>query len=237
MHKPNPIPRILFGLAIGCIGLQHFIYHHFSHDLEPLPAAMQVRWAAHLMGIVLLILAVCMVTGIRMRQASLIFALLYLTNTLLVHVPRVAGDPQNGNEWATCFEALMLSAGGLLMAGAQWRRTLPPYLFAVSLLVFGILHFVYAKYIATLIPSWIPAQLFWAWFFGVAFVAAAIAIAIRKKARLAGRLLAFMFFIWVIVLHIPRVIAHRHAENEWTSLFIAVALGSASWLLEGTLRD
>ena len=101
---------------------------------------------------------------------------------------------------------------GLQSASARW-------LFAISLVVFGTQHFLYAKFVATLVPSWIPGHLFWAYFVGVAFVAAALAIAIEKNARLAATLLGLMFFLWVVSLHLPRVAAARSQRGRMDERF------------------
>jgi hypothetical protein len=48
------------------------------------------------------------------------------------------------------------------------------------------------------------------------------------RARLAAYLLAAMFFIWVAILHAPRVAHSPHSSNEWTSMFIALAMAASS---------
>lgn len=132
--------------------------------------------------------------------------------------------------FATSFEGASAGAG-------VWARIIDrliaaaPFLFAVCLFVYALLHFIYADYIATLICSWIPFRLFWSWFVGFAFLASALSIMIRKKARLAAMLMGLMFYIWVAILHLPRVIASPHNEAEWTSMFVALAIGSGAWLL------
>jgi uncharacterized membrane protein len=105
------------------------------------------------------------------------------------------------------------------------------YLFALALVVFGVQHFLYAGFIATIVPGWIPWKLFWAYFVGVAFFAAALSIATGKIAKLASTLLGIMFLAWVVILHIPRVAAAPHNGNEWTSEFVALAMGGASFLM------
>ncbi len=56
--------------------------------------------------------------------------------------------------------------------------------FAIALVVFAVQHFLYARFIATLIPAWIPGHVFWAYFIGVAFVGAAVAIATKVQGNL-----------------------------------------------------
>src|SRR5256885_12233883 len=67
--------------------------------------------------------------------------------------------------------------------------TLGRWLMASLLVVVGVQHFLYAKFVSTLVPEWISFRLFWAYFVGVAFFAAAIALTLNLVARLAGALL------------------------------------------------
>ncbi len=102
---------------------------------------------------------------------------------------------------------------------------------AISLVVFGIQHFLYANFVATLVPAWMPGRLFWAYFVGVAFVAAAIGAVVPKMTRPAGILLGILFFLFVVTLHIPRIAAHSRDGNEWTSGFVALSMCGGSWIL------
>ena len=102
---------------------------------------------------------------------------------------------------------------------------------AISLVVFGIQHFLYANFVATLVPAWMPGRLFWAYFVGVAFVGAAIGTVVPKMTRPAGILLGILFFLFVVTLHIPRIAAHSRDGNEWTSGFVALAMCGGAWIL------
>ncbi|MGB8475574.1 MAG: hypothetical protein WCE61_15940 [Candidatus Acidiferrum sp.] len=48
------------------------------------------------------------------------------------------------------------------------------YLFAGSMVIFGIQHFMYAGLLATLVTAWIPWHLFWIYFTGAGFIAAGV---------------------------------------------------------------
>jgi hypothetical protein len=153
-------------------------------------------------------------------------------------VPPPARDPAEIRLSATGSTNLSVSRSTVL----AWRRftgtliSAAPYFFALSLLVFAGLHFVYAGYIATLIPAWIPFRLFWSYFVGVAFLAAALGITIKKGGRPAAMLMGSMFYSWVAIVHLPRVIASPQIESEWASMFVALAIGSAAWMLAALLR-
>jgi uncharacterized membrane protein len=102
---------------------------------------------------------------------------------------------------------------------------------AVSLIVFGVQHFIYGGFVATLVPAFMPRRLFWAYFVGVAFFAAAIGIFTRMLARAAATMLGLMFFLFVVLLHIPRIIGNSSNGNEWTSGFVALAMCGGAWIL------
>src|SRR5713226_7889837 len=55
----------------------------------------------------------------------------------------------------------------------------------IPLVVFGVQHFLYARFVAALVPSWIPGHLFWAYAVGIAFIATTLSIIVNIKARLA----------------------------------------------------
>ncbi len=96
---------------------------------------------------------------------------------------------------------------------------------------------MYGAFVATLIPAWMPGRLFWAYFVGVAFFAAALAIVSGKLAPLAATLLGAMFLLWVVMLHAPRVAAALHNANEWTSMFVALAMSGGAWIVAGALAE
>jgi len=73
-------------------------------------------------------------------------------------------------------------------------------LYAITLLVFGTKHFRYAEFVATLIPSWMPARLSLARFVGVARFACAVSIFARKLDFLGTTLLGVMFLLSVLEL-------------------------------------
>ena len=110
------------------------------------------------------------------------------------------------------------------------------FLYALAMVVFGIQHFMYAGFVATLVPGWIPRHLFWAYLVGVALVAAGISIAINKMARLACVLLGSMIFLFVLLIHVPSVISNIHDGSRVTNAFKDVGLGCCAFILGGTFK-
>ena len=111
------------------------------------------------------------------------------------------------------------------------RKTLGRIFVACSLVVFGIQHLIYGGFVATLVPAFMPGRLFWAYFVGVAFFAAAIGILTKMLARPAATMMGVMFFLFVVLLHIPRIVGNSSNGNEWTSGFVALAMCGGAWVL------
>ena len=78
-----------------------------------------------------------------------------------------------------------------------------PLFYAAPLAAFGTEHLTLTKVIASLVPKWIPGHLFWAYFVGVCFIAAALSLVTRIQARLAASLLGLTFFLFVMLMDIP----------------------------------
>ena len=78
-----------------------------------------------------------------------------------------------------------------------------PLFYAAPLAAFGTEHFTLTKVIASIVPSWIPWHLFWAYFVGACFIAAALSLVTGIQARLAASLLALNFFLFVVLMDVP----------------------------------
>lgn len=79
------------------------------------------------------------------------------------------------------------------------------YIFAAVMITFGILHFVYGQNMTAMVPTWLPlSPIIWVYITGGALIAYGIAVMINHKfQKMAGYLLAVMFFLFVILVHMP----------------------------------
>ncbi|HEY6388214.1 MAG TPA: hypothetical protein VIX91_21245 [Candidatus Acidoferrum sp.] len=105
--------------------------------------------------------------------------------------------------------------------------------FAVPLAVFAAQHFTIAKNMAPMVPSWIPAQVFWIYFVGVALVAAALSMLFKKYSQLAATLLGIMILLFVVLLHIPRVVANPTDRISWTVALRDLAFSGGAFAFAG----
>src|SRR6516162_785225 len=112
--------------------------------------------------------------------------------------------------------------------GPGFESLLPlgPVFVAVAMAIFGADHLTAAKFVAKIVPSWIPGQLFWAYFVGFALIAAALSLVTRVKWRLAAVLLGIMIFLFVLLIHIPSCFATPFDKTRLTIVLRDSALSA-----------
>ncbi len=250
--------RIFFAVGLIGIGVQHFIFSNFIPVIVPWwPNGVVGRpIAAYLVGAVLVVCGACVLLDRKSRLASTSVGYLFLRLVILLQIPlNAARNLANIGAWTVAFKEFALFGSAFVVAGTSpktgdvtigpsfvdvlRRRFLQfaPYPLAIMVAAFGVDHFLYTTYVATLVPSWIPDHVFWTYFAGAALVASGIGIIVNVYSRLAATLLGVMLFIWVIILHIPRALADPSGQigNEWTSVFEALAFSGIAFILGQTL--
>lgn len=241
--------RILFIFAIGALGIQAFICSAFIYELEPVPSWIHAQVVlANLTGFFLVAVSIGLAINKLARVAALSLGMMLLLWVLFFHLPLLVPHPASDLSFA--FETLALSGVAWAMAISvpsdsnsmmRWNTVIQPianlgrYAFGVSLFAFCVVNFIYHDFIAGMIPAWIPAHQFWAYFTGIASLAAGISILTGVQARLALTLLGIMYGSWVLVIHIPYVAMHPHDRGMWTDMFITLALSGGAWLLSCSL--
>jgi uncharacterized membrane protein len=105
--------------------------------------------------------------------------------------------------------------------------------FAIPLAVFGALHLAAAQGLMTMVPAYMPWRLFWAYFVGVALIAASLSIATRIQVRWSGLLFGCMMFIFVAMMDLPGALADPHNRISWVLLLRELSFGAGGWILAG----
>ena len=141
----------------------------------------------------------------------------------------------------------MCSAGIVLFVVAVWATktdiaraggldkivALSNLCFAVPLAVFGAEHLSAAKFIMLAVPSYMPGRLFWAYFVGVALLAASLSIATKIQVRWSGLLFGIMMVVFVAMLHIPRALVSPSERIPWTIVVREMSFAGGAWILAG----
>ncbi|MDP3745580.1 MAG: DoxX family membrane protein [Phenylobacterium sp.] len=236
----------IYGLGAILLGVVGLVWADFLMQWQPVPKDIPLRLPlAHLSAAALLVAG----AAVQARRSAVFGAaaltIMYLTWVVLLHAPRVAGHPTNIGAWNGVAEISALAAAGLVgfaslssHSRAAGLSRAGQLIFGLCPLVFGLAHFTYADFTASMAPAWIPPnQLFWAYATGACHVAAGLGILSGVQARLAARLLSVMFAGFVILLHAPRVFADPDSRLEWTMLAIALSLTGAAWTVADSLAN
>jgi uncharacterized membrane protein len=240
-----------FAIPMVFFGLQYFRYGRFVGGMPPAPP-----WApggavgAYVTGALLIIAGVSILIGKKARGGAALVGGLFLFCVAVFHSPRIHDLLYSGTERTRALEPLALSGAALALISLlpsdrisspqhtpDWLTRTGRWLFALSMIVFGVQHFLYTQFIATLVTSWIPGHLFWVYFTGVGMIVTGLTILAEKLGRLAATWLGIMFLLWVVVLHAPRVAAALHNGDEWNSAFVALAFSGASFIVARTLQS
>jgi uncharacterized membrane protein len=230
-RNPVSFSRAVLATGIAAFGVQHLIYAIRGAGLGP-PWTPDIPLLAALEGIIFILAAAAFLTGRRVQLTAIILGAIFVLRAVLCYAPKLAANPYDPGPWTSAFELLAMS-GAILTLVTQSGR----FLLAASLIVFGVQHFLYAHFIAGLIPVWIPSPLVWAYFVGAAFLAAAAALISGKLAPLAARSLGVMFLLWVLLLHAPRTARDVRNVNEWTSFFVALTMSGGSFITASALQS
>ncbi|HTU50169.1 MAG TPA: hypothetical protein VMF56_06225 [Acidobacteriaceae bacterium] len=103
--------------------------------------------------------------------------------------------------------------------------------FAIPLAVFGALHLANVAFVLPAVPDYMPWRLFWAYFVGVALVAASLSIATKIQAFWSGLLFGIMMFLFFLMSDLPRVLANPTDRFGWTLAIRELSFAAGGWLL------
>ena len=243
--------RILFATGIAAFGIQYIMYGRYLGGLPPVPPwTPGGTTGAYLVGVFLIVAAVSIAAQWNVRLFAVLLGTLFLFCVVFLHLQHFSDVLHKGNDRTRALEPLALAAAAFILAEthasnssrspawhAATKFTVKParFVFVFTLIIFGWQHFEYAAYLATLVPAWLPFHLSWIYFTGAGFIVAGACIAFKILGRLAASALGLMFFLWVVTLHAPRVYASLHNGDEWSSLFVALAMAGASFLIAAAL--
>src|SRR5271154_3709346 len=158
------VGRILFAIAIAFFGIQFVILAASLTGPAPGPpwtrGGVLVAW---LVAAGFLLAGLSIATGKMARWTSLLLGAAILLFGLVHFLPALLSRLHDPGPWTVLFELLALG-GGAFVAAASFPS--PPaggfvhrlgqtgrFLVAIALVVFAVQHFIYAGFVATLVPA------------------------------------------------------------------------------------
>jgi uncharacterized membrane protein len=235
-------------IAIGVLGLRK---GGFVAIWSGVPAGLPGRVAlAYLCAVVSLGSGI----GLLVRRAAAVASRVLLGYLalwmLLFRVPLVVRDPGSSGLWWAWGEIAMMMAGAWVLvvefaggprgkgpgfvAGDRGLRT-ARVLYGLALIPFGIAHFTFLERTVSMVPGWLPWHLGWAWFTGIALIAAGVGVIFGVLARPAAVLSAVEISLFTLLVWGPIVLAGADA-SQWTEIVDSIALTAAAWAVADSYR-
>jgi uncharacterized membrane protein len=234
------IGRRVYGLGAVVLGVAQMRFGAVSADWLPVPARSPGDPILVYGSALVLVLGGVAINLRRLAAiAALTLAGLFVSGMVVFLLPHSLTKPASWGGWQGVAESTAMALGGVLGYGqaAALRHMRAVRLgFGMCLLVFGISHFVYARFTASLVPAWLPpSRLSWAYATGVAQIAAGLAMLSGVQARLAAILLTVMYAGFGLLVHLPSIIANPSSQDDWTENGINLILLGAAWGLADSL--
>lgn len=266
--RASPIDAILikggqtsYAICLVVLGILQLFYGDFRPAIlpewpSPIPGLVI---CARLAGAAFIGAGIAIVMGKKGREVAVILGSVFLTSVLFCQLPYVLFvSPQSINpfSWGGPFNALALAGCSFVVAASfpedagnagskssfmRLLARLMPFgriFFCITLIRFGIGHFLHTERDAALIPGWIPWHGFWTYFTGAALIGSGIAVIVKFKLRPVAMLQGTMIFFFVVTLHIPRSFADPYSGqgNEIESGSRALAESGTALLIACTVR-
>ncbi len=230
--------RIILGLGVLGLGIISLIFADFAITWQAVPDWVPVRTApAYASGALMTAAGAALIVNRFTRIAAAFLSAFMCFWAFVLQPPRLLAGQEAA--WLAPAEILAVAAGAwslfwLATADSGFRERaiqLGATFFGIMLFVFGVSHFLYIDFTASMIPAWIPWRTFWAWFTGAGHIAAGLSIVLGVIPRIGATLLALMMSGFVLLVHVPRIIADADARLEWHLLSTASLLTGAAWIV------
>jgi uncharacterized membrane protein len=245
----TPLGHRMFAAAFIAFGLLQFVYGDFVPGRPPawLDARYGLIWA-YASGVWFVVAGAAIFVERYRRAAAFSIAALVVAWAVTRNLPIALADASFGSAWTRLGKALALS-GGALAVGASarqhYQRSTATLAMAgrltlgAFLVCAGVQHFLFADFVTTLVPAWIPGARLWTYVTGIALIAGGAGIIVPQTTRVASLSVALMIFTWMCILHIPRAFAAAPANqrNEWTGVFETLAFAGLALVLASSASN
>lgn len=237
-------------IALGVLGLIYgdvaLVWQHLP--IEHMPGARPI---AYVFALIELAAGIGLLLRSWAKPASTLLVVFMLVWAVLLKLPAVVVVPSMEATWLGFGEIAVILAGawvlfafqlgdrgGLLrhLAGRRGVRA-ARVLFALSLPMIGLSHFVYSEQTVALVPAWLPYPPGWAYFTGACSIATCLAVLFGVLPQLASRLEAAMLAIITALVWVPAIVAAPGDRTAWTALAISAAIACGAWVVADSYRS
>lgn len=246
------IGHVVFAATILGLGILGLVQGEFGTYAQPVPKSWPAREALDY-----LCSCICIASGLgllwkrtaapaaRLLLAYLLLCMLLFNMRIIILHPLVEVAYQNWGQ-----TGVIVAAAWVLYAwfATDWDRQqlgfatgergvrIARVFYGLSLIGFGFSHFAYLENTTVLVPAWLPGPLFWAYFTGVAYLAAGVGVLTGLFARLAASLSALQMGLFLPVVWLPVLMAGNVTAFRWGEIVATVALAAGGWVVADSYR-
>ena len=246
------VGHALFAAAMIWLGVMGLSKGTFVQVWEPVP-----KWVPAREALAYLCAFISLASGIGLlwqRTAAVAARVLFASLMVWLLVLRLPGffyqTPLVLVAWTFASTAVMAAAAWVLYVWFAGDRDRPRLgfvagetgiriataLYGLSLIPFGLAHFMYPDATTVLIPGWLPWHLAWAYFTGAAFIAAGLAVTVGVLARPAAALATLQLGLFALIVWVPRVWAGGLNDFQWGEFVVTCALTAGAWVVADSYR-
>jgi uncharacterized membrane protein len=194
--------------------------------------------------------------GLLWRRTAPLAARVLLISLLLYFLsfkaPELLRAPADAVSWESSGETVVIVAGAWILyawTATDWERRrlsrasgatglgIARVLYSLAMIAFGVAHFAYLQYTASLVPAWLAAPAVWVCLTGAAYIAAGVAMLTGVFGRLAAALSALQMGMFTVLVWLPALAAGSKDAAQWSEGAVSWALTAAGWVVADSYRD
>jgi len=245
--------HLAFTVTLIALGITGFVTRDFSQMWQPVP-----KWVPGRTALVFLCAMISLGTGIGIAArrwalaASRVLLVALLIWLVVLRLPNLFYEhPVVLVGWTFGSTAVMVAAAWVLYirfaherdsahpgfladaTGLRIARTL----YGLSMIPFGLAHFMYLDATTVLIPDWLPAHVALAYFTGAAFIVAGLAVCVGVLAYPAAALSALQMGLFTLIVWVPRMLTGNVTEFQRGEFVSSCALTAGAWVVAESYRE
>ena len=243
--------HLVFAAFLIALGIQGLIKGDFTVVWAPVPKGVPAR---EVLAYFCALVALGSGLGLLWRRTAALAArvlLAVLVLWFLLWRVRALFLAPLAATWS-CGDTLAMTAGAWVLFATfatDWDRQhlafatgdrgvhIARVLYGLGLIPFGYAHFTYLQRTTELVPSYLPWHVALAYFTGIAFIAAGLAILVGVCARLAAVLSVWEMGLFVLLVWVPILAAGSATAFDWSEFMGSLALTATGWVVAESYRS